>query len=187
MGEVERKPQTARENQNSKMVPHEYQHSIVGGTACILRRKRNGLRSGGLPPTSLKHMCRCLLRARKVEGCAQEDCFNSAAGVERRLHSLQASSDRSRELDIPASSIVYWTDSMAVIRFINNRETRFKVFVANRLAVIHEHSKPSQWSYINTKENPADVASRGAAPDDEKLLLFWLHGPSFLHEAEINR
>ena len=54
----------------------------------------------------------------------------------------------SEELNVPSSSIIYWTDSMAVIRFINNRETRFKVFVANRLAVIHEHSQPNQWSYI---------------------------------------
>ena len=59
--------------------------------------------------------------------------------------------------------------------------------MANRLAVIHEHSQPKQWSYVNTKENPADVASRGAAPDDGKLLHFWLHGPSFLREAEIKR
>ena len=104
----------------------------------------------------------------------------SAASTACKLAAIAA-----EQLGIPASSIVYWTDSMAVIRFINNRETRFKVFVANRLAVIHEHSQPSQWSYINTKENPADVASRGAAPDDEKLLLFWLHGPSFLHEDKI--
>ena len=104
----------------------------------------------------------------------------SAASTACKLAAIAAD-----ELKVPHSAITYWTDSMAVIRFINNRDTRFKVFVANRLAVIHEHSQPSQWSYVNTKENPADVASRGAAPDDTDLLQFWLHGPSFLREAEI--
>ncbi|MEO0565047.1 MAG: ABC transporter ATP-binding protein, partial [Chloroflexota bacterium] len=45
--------------------------------------------------------------------------------------------------------------------------------LCDRLAIIHEFSIPTQWKYVNTKENPADVASRGASPDESKMLKFW--------------
>ena len=45
-----------------------------------------------------------------------------------------------QELDIDIDSTYFWTDSMAVIRYIANKKTRFHTFVANRLAVIHECS-----------------------------------------------
>ena len=74
---------------------------------------------------------------------------------------------------------------MAVLRFINNTKSRFKVFVANRLSIIHEFTTPSQWQYVKTEENPADLASRGVSPDDLKRLQFWLDGPDFLLHSNI--
>ena len=62
-------------------------------------------------------------------------------------------------LRIKPVSTTFWTDSMAVLRFINNTKSRFKVFVANRLSIIHEFTTPSQWQYVKTEENPADLAS----------------------------
>jgi hypothetical protein len=35
------------------------------------------------------------------------------------------------ELDLPIDETFYWTDSMTVMRYLNNRETRYKTFVAN--------------------------------------------------------
>ena len=32
----------------------------------------------------------------------------------------------------------FWTDSMCVLRYIQNTKCSFKIFVANRLEVIHE-------------------------------------------------
>ena len=69
-------------------------------------------------------------------------------------------------LRIKPVSTTFWTDSIAVLRFINNTRSRFKVFVANRLSIIHEFTTPSQWQYVKTEENPADLASRGVSPDD---------------------
>jgi len=39
-----------------------------------------------------------------------------------------------------------------------NPSRRFRVFVASRLSVIYEHSNVSQWRYVDTKNNPADMA-----------------------------
>ena len=76
----------------------------------------------------------------------------------------------------------FWTDSMSTLRYINNTKSRFKTFVANRLAIIHEVTGPSDWFYISTKENPADLASRGVSPGYKKLLDRWLKGPKFLQD-----
>ena len=72
------------------------------------------------------------------------------------------------ELEIQIQSTTFWTDSTIVLQYINNESTRFQTFVANRLAVIHTLSKPSQWRYIDSGSNPADSASCGLKPTELK-------------------
>ena len=75
---------------------------------------------------------------------------------------------------------VYHTDSTTVLRYIANERQRFHVFVANRVQLIRDHSHLNQWKYVDSKENPADDASRGL----NGLALLegqrWLEGPEFL-------
>ena len=89
-----------------------------------------------------------------------------------------------REIEYSIDDIFYWTDSMSVLRYIMNTKTRFHTFVANRLAVIHESSDISQWNYIETKQNPADLASRGASIEKFRRNSQWFIGPDFLWETE---
>ena len=84
-----------------------------------------------------------------------------------------------RELDTKFDSIHMWTDSMVVLSHIRNRSTRFKTFVAGRLAYIHDGSKVSEWAHVPSRVNPADIGSRGCVPRD---LGPWLGGPTFLKE-----
>ena len=75
---------------------------------------------------------------------------------------------------------IFWTDSKTVLGYINNDARRFHVFVGNRVQEIREQSSPNQWHYIETKSNPADIASRGAGA--QELIdnpLGW-NGPEFL-------
>ncbi|XP_072046826.1 uncharacterized protein [Amphiura filiformis] len=88
------------------------------------------------------------------------------------------------ELDIPINKTVFWTDSMTVLRYINNEAARFKTFVANRLGVIHDGSHASQWRYVPTKDNPADDSSRGLSIDQLLTTDRWLKGPKFLWSGE---
>jgi hypothetical protein len=88
------------------------------------------------------------------------------------------------ELEISVDRIVFWTDSTVVLQYLNNESTRFQTFVANRLAIIHDLSKPSQWKYVETAYNPADSASRGIDPNDLKKTQAWLNGPEFLKREE---
>ncbi|XP_060566919.1 uncharacterized protein LOC132725749 [Ruditapes philippinarum] len=86
------------------------------------------------------------------------------------------------EIDIKLDESVFWTDSMAVLRFIENSSARFQTFVANRLSVIHDGSNPEQWRYIPTKINPGDIASRGITVDE--LNKSWIVAPDFLWKDE---
>lgn len=83
-------------------------------------------------------------------------------------------------LDYEIQETFFWTDSTLVLQYINNEARRFKPFIANRLAVIHEKTKPSQWKWVDTNSNPADHASRGLRSTDVQKVTEWIHGPKFL-------
>ena len=65
-----------------------------------------------------------------------------------------------------------------------NEARRFHVFVANRVQRIRDTTDPNQWLYVETRQNPADHASRGLMVA-ELCESNWLTGPRFLWEQEI--
>lgn len=85
-----------------------------------------------------------------------------------------------KELELPITSSVFWTDSMSILRYISNNDKRFHTFVSNRLTVIHDGSSVNQWRHVDSKRHPSDVTTRGlsakALLSDEK----WKQGPEFL-------
>ena len=87
------------------------------------------------------------------------------------------------ELKLPLDSSVFWTDSTTVLKYINNETKRFQTFVANRVSCIRDATNVSQWKYVNTKENPADAASRGLTADRFLSCKKWTRGPDFLCKA----
>ena len=73
---------------------------------------------------------------------------------------------------------IFWTDSTTVLRYIQNKYSRFHTFVANRLAIIHDGSSPEQWRYVRSADNPADDVTSGIQSKR------WLNGPNFLMEDD---
>ncbi|XP_062607667.1 uncharacterized protein LOC134269481 [Saccostrea cucullata] len=57
---------------------------------------------------------------------------------------------------------------------------RFYNYVANRVERILRASNPSQWNYVKSTENPADLGTRGLN-SAQNLYQEWLRGPEFLH------
>lgn len=103
----------------------------------------------------------------------------SAAVVAVRLHKLILD-----ELDLKVNKTVFWTDSVSTIQYIRNKKKRFKTFIANRLAIIHDVTEPADWKYIPSEINPADLASRGIQPSEKSKLKYWLEGPEFLKSKD---
>ena len=103
----------------------------------------------------------------------------AAATVSIRLNKMLK-----KELEMLIDTITFWTDSMTVIRYIENGSKRFHFYVANRVSVIREDSSPLQWRYIDTKSHPADDASRGVTADTFVQNDRWIKGPAFLSRPE---
>ena len=69
-----------------------------------------------------------------------------------------------REMGIRAEQIFCWSDSEITLWWIEKKPDLLIPFVANRVEKI-QHSK-YPFAYINTKDNSADIASRGCTPED---------------------
>ena len=94
------------------------------------------------------------------------------------------------ELQIDVLETYYWVDNKIILGYILNQTRRYRIFVANRVREIEEHMREAgeqieeRWKYIETKENPADFASRGISPMDTERVDTWLNGPHFLRRVE---
>lgn len=89
-----------------------------------------------------------------------------------------------KELEIQDLQEFFWTDSTVVLGYINNDARRFQVFVANRIQRIKSSTKPEQWAYIASEDNPADHASRGLTAEQLKTSN-WFTGPKFLWQKHL--
>ncbi|KAK3726813.1 hypothetical protein QZH41_019603 [Actinostola sp. cb2023] len=76
--------------------------------------------------------------------------------------------------------VVFWTDSMITLNYINNESRRFKTYVANRITEIRELTNPDQWRHCPGKLNPADDVSRGLEMEEFLKNERWINGPAFL-------
>lgn len=84
------------------------------------------------------------------------------------------------ELQLQLEKFIFWTDSTSTLKYIQNENKRFKTFIANRVNTIREMTSIKQWRYVNTKQDPADCASRGLKASTLLNSSTWLSGPEFL-------
>ena len=78
----------------------------------------------------------------------------------------------------------HWSDISSVLHWISNTHESHKIFIANQLSEILDHSKRSEWRYIPSKLNPADNATRGLPASETHSNSDWLRGPSFLNKKD---
>ncbi|XP_062556876.1 uncharacterized protein LOC134221705 [Armigeres subalbatus] len=77
----------------------------------------------------------------------------------------------------------FWTDSTCVLRWLQAYPTTWTTFVANRTAKIQSITEGCRWSHVPGIQNPADLISRGIAPQDIIDNQFWWRGPTWLEES----
>ena len=83
-------------------------------------------------------------------------------------------------LGLPMQSVTFYSDSMDVLWWIRGHGRSFRPFVGNRIGEIQMVTEPSQWQHVPTGENPADLCTRGATPDELLGNSLWWHGPKWL-------
>ena len=94
---------------------------------------------------------------------------------------VQAVDRITKVIDMEISETVFYTDSKVVLGYICN-ESRFHVYVANRVQTIRKTSSPDQWKYVESSISAAYLATRGLHPKDLAVSR-WLSGPEFLRNS----
>ena len=89
-----------------------------------------------------------------------------------------------KSLRLNISKRVFWTDSTIVLGWLKQPPNRLKTFVSNRVAQIQELTSNDTWRHVSSKNNPADILSRGIMPNELKTSQLWWHGPAFLAGIE---
>ncbi|XP_072400496.1 uncharacterized protein [Diabrotica undecimpunctata] len=79
--------------------------------------------------------------------------------------------------------VYMWSDSQIVLCWIKKQPNQLQTFVSNRVAKIQNLTSNFMWSYVSTKENPADLASRGIVPELFINMNLWWMGPDFLYQS----
>lgn len=80
----------------------------------------------------------------------------------------------------------FWCDSTIVLGWLSTPSSQLKQFVRNRVHEIQESTAGHTWSYVPSKENPADLVSRGVKADSISGASLWWSGPPFLRESVEN-
>ncbi|XP_034547118.1 uncharacterized protein LOC117818374 isoform X1 [Notolabrus celidotus] len=83
------------------------------------------------------------------------------------------------ELDIDIHKVTFFTDSRIVLGYIHNTNRRFYVYVTNRVARIRKSTRPEQWNFVSTENNPADHGTRSVSAA-QLSHTNWFQGPTFL-------
>ena len=87
----------------------------------------------------------------------------------------------SRELNVGHNKHVVWTDSQCVLNWIKSKKP-LSVFVQNRINEVNKSEV--ELRYINTKDNPADIPSRGLTAKELKESTFMVEWTSLVQERQ---
>lgn len=83
------------------------------------------------------------------------------------------------EIDTKLDVVTFYSDSKDILGYICNESRKFYVYVNNRVQRIQKSTRPEQWKYVPTDQNPADQATRSVLAADLSHSM-WLTGPKFL-------
>lgn len=77
-----------------------------------------------------------------------------------------------------------FTDSKTVWQWILKEPDELKTFESHRVQTIRDKSSIDAWAHVRTKENPADLISRGLSPLEIVDSAFWWKGPEWLSQPK---
>lgn len=82
-------------------------------------------------------------------------------------------------LRIQINQTVAWSDSTTTLAWIAGGPSKWKTFVANRVAEINATLPAINWRHIPGANNPADLLSRGMTPNALSSSQLWWEGPAW--------
>lgn len=85
-------------------------------------------------------------------------------------------------LNVNKESVFAFSDSKVVLAWLSKPYDQWKAFVANRVKKIVSVVPSDRWFYVNTRENPADLATRPKNTEEFLKSDLWFYGPLFMRE-----
>ncbi|XP_075167684.1 uncharacterized protein LOC142239804 [Haematobia irritans] len=82
--------------------------------------------------------------------------------------------------DVQNYTIFCWTDSSIVLSWLSKPPCCWTTFVANRVSKITQVVESSRWFHVDSRHNPADIASRGYSLQELLKCKLWWEGPNWL-------
>ena len=73
---------------------------------------------------------------------------------------------------------------MLALHWVKGQSSRWKPFVANRVEEIQSTWDPECWRYCTSKENPADLLTRGLSCGDMIASTLWWNGPRWMSSSD---
>ena len=84
-------------------------------------------------------------------------------------------------MDIEVSEIIHVVDASIILGMIRNVSLKFDTYTAPRVTEIQSNTRPEQWFWIETKDNPSDLGTRGkCSVEDLGPGSMWREGPHWL-------
>lgn len=85
-------------------------------------------------------------------------------------------------VELPVKRVFLWTDAQDVLFWLTSTRKRFKPFIMARVNAIREATKPDNWRWVPSADNPADWATKTVDFGGDASL--WANGPEFLREED---
>ncbi len=85
-----------------------------------------------------------------------------------------------KELNVPNNQWFGWTDPVIVLAWLGHSPASLQVFQANQVGRIMDILPRHRWRHVRTRDNPADLASRGTTVSDLSTSKLWWEGPGWL-------
>jgi hypothetical protein len=89
-------------------------------------------------------------------------------------------------LAFPIDNYYFWCDSTIVLSRLSMSPSLLKPFVRNRVDEIQESTSSYTWSYVSSRDNPANLVTRGLKANLISENCLWWSGLSFLLKCKTN-
>lgn len=85
---------------------------------------------------------------------------------------------------ISIQQVFFWTDSLTVLSWIKSDQRQYKPFVGFRIGEILSLTTLSEWNWVPTKQNIADILTKWTRSPDLSPDSPWFQGPDFLYLSQ---
>ena len=92
----------------------------------------------------------------------------------------------SAQLSVDPSNVFGWSDSTITLQWLRTHHS-LKTYVSNRVTATTSRLPASHWKHVPTRDNPADINSRGMTITELIDTSIWWEGPPWLRDSPDHR